>query len=88
MNTIGSNVVEIVREVSGHEKVWIRHTTGQKIPIKDMNDEHLKAAIVMVTRGYDINGRPIAGFYDGLLNDIREELKKRNLEVKEAGWDA
>jgi hypothetical protein len=87
MSRYVSGVSFVVPERKPGEKVWYRHSTGQMMPIKDMHDDHLKAAIAMVTRGYDAYGMKIAGSYDGLLDDLREEAASRKLEVKEEGWD-
>lgn len=78
-------MISEIQEVQ--ERVWVRHKAGTKIPIKDMNDEHLKSAIVMITRGYDIKGNKISPHYDNQLDYLREEASKRGLIVQELGWD-
>ena len=67
--------------------MWVSHTTGMVKPIEDMDDEHLKRSIGMITRGRDSYGVIVPEWCSAKYSYLIKEAERRRLEGYNNGWD-
>ena len=68
-------------------RVWISHESGLRTPIRDMQDDHLMAAINMIKRGCDFRGIRLNADYNIKLPMLEQEARHRGLIPQNDGWD-